>query len=168
MSVACSGCRFGTIPKRHSFFVKTLDICSNCAYNIDTVRTHGGGRLNIIISNTSPQPLYEQVEEQIKRAILSGELAPGEALPSIRYLARELRVSIITAKRAYDDLERDGFVQTTQGKGTFVSLANLDRLREVAMSQIEEKLAEAVGAAKAIGLGLEEFQQIIEELYREA
>ena len=78
------------------------------------------------------------------------------------------RVSIITAKRAYDDLERDGFVQTTQGKGTFVSLANLDRLREVAMSQIEEKLAEAVGAAKAIGLGLEEFQQIIEELYREA
>ncbi len=100
--------------------------------------------------------------------ILSGELAPGEALPSIRYLARELRVSIITAKRAYDDLERDGFVQTTQGKGTFVSLANLDRLREVAMSQIEEKLAEAVGAAKAIGLGLEEFQQIIEELYREA
>ena len=136
--------------------------------------------MNIIISNTSPQPLYEQVEEQIKRAILSGELAPGEALPSIRYLARELRVSIITAikkrvkssiitaKRAYDDLERDGFVQTTQGKGTFVSLANLDRLREVAMSQIEEKLAEAVGAAKAIGLGLEEFQQIIEELYREA
>ena len=116
--------------------------------------------MNIIISNTSPQPLYEQVEEQIKRAILSGELAPGEALPSIR--------SIITAKRAYDDLERDGFVQTTQGKGTFVSLANLDRLREVAMSQIEEKLAEAVGAAKAIGLGLEEFQQIIEELYREA
>ena len=124
--------------------------------------------MNIIISNTTPQPLYEQVEEQIKRAILSGELAPGEALPSIRYLARELRVSIITAKRAYDDLERDGFVQTTQGKGTFVSLANLDRLREVAMSQIEEKLAEAVGAAKAIGLGLEEFQQIIEELYREA
>ncbi len=124
--------------------------------------------MNIIISNTSPQPLYEQVEEQIKRAILSGELAPGEALPSIRYLARELRVSIITAKRAYDDLERDGFVQTTQGKGTFVSLANLDRLREVAMSQIEEKLAEAGGAAKATGAGLEEVQQIIEELYREA
>ena len=64
--------------------------------------------MNIIISNTSPQPLYEQVEEQIKRAILSGELAPGEALPSIRYLARELRVSIITAKRAYDDLEQIG------------------------------------------------------------
>ncbi len=124
--------------------------------------------MNIIISNASPQPLYEQIEEQIKRAILSGELTPGEALPSIRYLARELRVSVITAKRAYDDLERDGFVQTTQGKGTFVSLANLDRLREVAMSQIEEKLAEAIGAAKSIGLGLEEFQQIIEELYREA
>lgn len=124
--------------------------------------------MNIIISNASPQPLYEQIEEQIKRAILSGELTPGKALPSIRYLARELRVSIITAKRAYDDLERDGFVQTTQGKGTFVSLANLDRLREVAMSQIEEKLAEAVGAAKSIGLGMEEFQQIIEELYREA
>jgi GntR family transcriptional regulator len=123
--------------------------------------------LNIIISNASARPLYEQIEEQIKNEILAGNLTQGEPLPSIRYLARELKVSIITTKRAYDDLEADGFLTTTPGKGTFVSLANLDRLREVAMSQIEAKLSEAVDAAKSIGLRLEELQEITETLFRE-
>ena len=86
--------------------------------------------MNIIISNASARPLYEQIEEQIKNEILAGNLTQGEPLPSIRYLARELKVSIITTKRAYDDLEADGFLTTTPGKGTFVSLANLDRLRD--------------------------------------
>ena len=153
-----------------SFFIWkqfTIDNRSNCIYNIDTVRT-GGGTLNILISSSSPRPLYEQIEEQIKNEILAGTLRQGEALPSIRYLARELKVSIITAKRAYDDLEADGFLTTTPGKGTFVSLANLDRLREVAMSQIEQKLLEAVDAAKAIGLTLEELSERIAVLYKEA
>ena len=123
--------------------------------------------MNIIISNASARPLYEQIEEQIKNEILAGNLKQGEPLPSIRYLARELKVSIITTKRAYDDLEADGFLTTTPGKGTFVSLANLDRLREVAMSQIEAKLSEAVDAAKSIGLRLEELQEITETLIRE-
>lgn len=123
--------------------------------------------MNIIISNASARPLYEQIEEQIKNEILAGNLKQGEPLPSIRYLARELKVSIITTKRAYDDLEADGFLTTTPGKGTFVSLANLDRLREVAMSQIEAKLSEAVDAAKSIGLRLEELQEITETLFRE-
>ena len=123
--------------------------------------------MNIIISNASARPLYEQIEEQIKNEILAGNLTQGEPLPSIRYLARELKVSIITTKRAYDDLEADGFLTTTPGKGTFVSLANLDRLREVAMSQIEAKLSEAVDAAKSIGLRLEELQEITETLCRE-
>ncbi|MGI5966209.1 MULTISPECIES: GntR family transcriptional regulator [Anaerotruncus] len=123
--------------------------------------------MNIIISNASARPLYEQIEEQIKNEILAGNLTQGEPLPSIRYLARELKVSIITTKRAYDDLEADGFLTTTPGKGTFVSLANLDRLREVAMSQIEAKLSEAVDAAKSIGLRLEELQEITETLFRE-
>lgn len=124
--------------------------------------------MTILISNSSPRPLYEQIEEQIKNQILSGELRQGEALPSIRFLARELKVSIITTKRAYDDLEADGFLETTQGKGTFVSLANLDRLREVAMSQIEEKLSEAVDAAKSIGLTCEKLEAILQALYEEA
>ena len=123
--------------------------------------------MNIIISNASARPLYEQIEEQIKNEILAGNLTQGEPLPSIRYLARELKVSIITTKRAYDDLEADGFLTTTPGKGTFVSLANLDRLREVAMSQIEAKLSEAVDAAKSIGLRLEELQEITDTLFRE-
>ena len=123
--------------------------------------------MNIIISNASARPLYEQIEEQIKNEILAGNLTQGEPLPSIRYLARELKVSIITTKRAYDDLEADGFLTPTPGKGTFVSLANLDRLREVAMSQIEAKLSEAVDAAKSIGLRLEELQEITETLFRE-
>ena len=123
--------------------------------------------MNIIISNASARPLYEQIEEQIKNEILAGNLTQGEPLPSIRYLAQELKVSIITTKRAYDDLEADGFLTTTPGKGTFVSLANLDRLREVAMSQIEAKLSEAVDAAKSIGLRLEELQEITETLFRE-
>lgn len=123
--------------------------------------------MNLIIKNTSSQPLYAQIEEQIKNAILSGELKQGEALPSIRFLAKELKVSIITAKRAYDDLEADGFLETIQGKGTFVSLARLDILREVAMSQIEQKLLQAVDAAKAIDMTQAEFIRIVETLYNE-
>ncbi len=123
--------------------------------------------MNIILSNNSPSPLYEQIKSQIKNGILSGELPQGEALPSIRYLARELRVSVITAKRAYDDLEAEGFLQTTPGKGTYVSLANRERLREVALSQIEEKLAGAVDTAKSIGIPVEEFCEIVRTLYEE-
>lgn len=88
-------------------------------------------------------------------------------MPSIRYLARELKVSIITTKRAYEELEADGFLQTTPGKGTFVSFSNLDRLREVAMSGIEQKLSEAIDAAKAIGLSLADFRRITETMYEE-
>ena len=123
--------------------------------------------MNILIANASPQPLYEQIEEQVRNQILSGSLRQGDPMPSIRHLARELKVSVITAKRAYDDLEAEGFLTTTPGKGTFVSLANLERLRQVAMSQIEGKLAEAVDAARAIGLGLAELQQLTELLYKE-
>lgn len=88
-------------------------------------------------------------------------------MPSIRHLACELKVSVITTKRAYDDLEAEGFLSTTPGKGTFVSLANRDRLREVALSQIEQRLSEAVDAARAIGLTADELWEIIKTLYEE-
>ena len=156
--------------KRPANFDLPVDKCFNCIYNISTDKHYaggGGGTLNIIISNSSPRPLYEQIEEQIKNEILAGNLGQGDPLPSIRYLARELKVSVITTKRAYEDLERDGFLQTTPGRGTFVSTANTERLRQVAMSQIEGKLSEVVDAAKSIGLGLEELGEIISTLYRE-
>ena len=94
-------------------------------------------------------------------------LKPGEPLPSIRTLAKELKVSIITTKRAYEELEKEGFIKTVVGKGTFVAEANNERLREVAMYEIENKLEETIISAKAIGLTLEETIDIVKSLYEE-
>ena len=80
--------------------------------------------MNIVISNSSDKPIYEQIAQQIKKMIISGELSPGDALPSMRFLAKELRISVITTKRAYSDLERDGFIETVTGKGSFVANQN--------------------------------------------
>ena len=135
--------------------------------NIYTQYTLGGDKLNIIISNSSQVPLYEQIESQIKNQIVNMILKPGEPLPSIRTLAKELKVSIITTKRAYEELEKEGFIKTVVGKGTFVAEANNERLREVAMYEIENKLEEAIISAKAIGLTLEETLNIIKSLYEE-
>lgn len=121
--------------------------------------------MQILIDSSSQQPLYEQIMKQIQNEVIKGSLLPGEALPSIRYLARELKVSIITAKRAYEELEADGFIQTIPGKGSFVSGASPERLRQVAVSQVEEKLAQAVDTARAAGISLEEFQEIVEAIY---
>jgi transcriptional regulator len=123
--------------------------------------------VNIIISNSSQVPLYEQIESQIKNQIVNMMLKPGEPLPSIRTLAKELKVSIITTKRAYEELEKEGFIKTVVGKGTFVAEANNERLREVAMYEIENKLEEAIISAKAIGLTLEETLDIIRSLFEE-
>ena len=123
--------------------------------------------MNIIISNSSQAPLYEQIESQIKNQIVNMMLKPGEPLPSIRTLAKELKVSIITTKRAYEELEKEGFIKTVVGKGTFVAEANNERLREVAMYEIENKLEEAIISAKAIGLTLEETLDIIRSLFEE-
>ncbi|MBS5948767.1 MAG: GntR family transcriptional regulator [Clostridium sp.] len=123
--------------------------------------------MNIIISNSSQVPLYEQIESQIKNQIVNMVLKPGEPLPSIRTLAKELKVSIITTKRAYEELEKEGFIKTVVGKGTFVAEANNERLREVAMYEIENKLEEAIISAKAIGLTLEETIDIVKSLYEE-
>lgn len=123
--------------------------------------------MNIIISNSSQVPLYEQIERQIKNQIVNMSLKPGEILPSIRTLAKELKVSIITTKRAYEELEKEGFIKTVVGKGTFVSQANNERLREVAMYEIENKLEEVIISSKAIGLTLEETLDIVKSLYEE-
>jgi GntR family transcriptional regulator len=124
-------------------------------------------KMDIIIVNDTAVPLYEQIVGQIKNLILNGKLKQGEMLPSIRGMAKELKVSIITVKRAYEDLEQEGFVATTPGKGTYVSLNNMERLREIQLSQIEDKLEEVVHAAKSIGMTLEQMSERLKMMYEE-
>jgi GntR family transcriptional regulator len=112
--------------------------------------------VKIIIANSSPDPIYEQISRQIKGQIISGELAEGAPLPSIRRLAQDLQISVITTKRAYDELEREGFLNTVGGKGTYVAVQNQELLREKKMKIVEEKLAQAVDEAKIMGIGLDE------------
>ena len=135
--------------------------------DIYTLYTIGGERLDIVISNSSQVPLYEQIESQIKNQIINLTLKPGEALPSIRTLAKELKVSIITTKRSYEELEKEGFIKTVVGKGTFVAESNNERLKEVVMFEIENKLEESIVSAKAIGLTLDEALEIFKSLYEE-
>ncbi|WP_434311726.1 GntR family transcriptional regulator [Hominifimenecus sp. rT4P-3] len=123
--------------------------------------------MNIVISNSSGKPIYEQIAEQIKAMILNGELEPGAGVPSIRLLAKELRISVITTKRAYEELERDGFLVTVPGKGSFVAEKNLDFVREERLRQVEEYLQKAVACGKAIGLSQEEFWEILHVLLEE-
>jgi len=123
--------------------------------------------LDIIISNSSGKPLYEQIIGQIKKMIISGELKPGEMLPSMRYLAKELRISVITTKRAYEELEREGFITTVQGKGSFVSEHNMELIREQQLRLVEQYLEQAVAAAKQAGISQEEMVTIVEVYYQE-
>ena len=108
--------------------------------------------MNIIISNASDKPIYEQITSQIKRMIISGELPEGTALPSMRLLAKELRISVITTKRAYTDLEHDGFIETVPGKGSFVAGSNLESIKKGQMRLWEEHLQKAVGNANQNGI----------------
>ncbi|HBT48570.1 MAG: Transcriptional regulator, GntR family [Caldanaerobacter subterraneus] len=123
--------------------------------------------MDIIISNSSEEPIYEQIVRQIKEAILKGELEEGELLPSIRNLAKELQISVITTKRAYDELEKEGFITTIPGKGTYVAAQNKELMREKRLKIVEEKLVEAIIAAKAVNLSLEEIKEMLEILYKE-
>lgn len=120
--------------------------------------------MEIIISNPSDKPIYEQISSQIKSAILSGELATGQALPSIRSLANDLHVSVITTKRAYSDLEALGFIETRQGKGSFVAGGNIELLREEQLRQIESLLQGALNNAESAGVSLDELHDILNTL----
>ncbi len=111
-----------------------------------------GTLVEITISNSSDRPIYEQIATQVKDLILSGELAEGQQLPSIRALANSLRVSVITTKRAYADLEAQGFVETVQGKGSYVAGGNLELVREERLRAVEALMAQAVRDGRAVGL----------------
>ncbi len=121
--------------------------------------------MDIIISNSSNDPIYLQIVNQIKASIMSGELSPGDALPSMRNLAMQMRVSLITTKRAYEELERDGFIETYTGKGSFVKAQNAEFLKEENLRQIEKLLGEAVDKAKMSGVTPEELRDILDMLY---
>ena len=121
--------------------------------------------MKIIIRNSSPDPIYKQISDQLRGMIITGELKSGEALPSIRNLARDLRISVITTKRSYEDLEREGFLETVGGKGTFVAPQNREFLKEQKLKIIEAKLAEAVDEAKMLGLKKSELKEMLDALY---
>ena len=123
--------------------------------------------MELIIRNAGDVPIYEQITRQIKALILQGELKEGDTLPSMRLLARDLRISVITTKRAYEELERDGFITTVPGKGCFVAPQDPGLAKEDAMRRMEEKLAEAVTIGKVAGLTLAEMAEALEILYNE-
>ena len=123
--------------------------------------------MKIIISNSSQDPIYEQVSRQIKSQIISGDLAEGDPLPSIRKLAKELQISVITTKRAYEELEREGFIDTVGGKGCFVAMQNKELLKEKKMKTIEEKMSDMVLDAKKLGIRQKELREMLTILYND-
>lgn len=118
--------------------------------------------MDLIISNSSNRPIYEQITTQIKELILIGELQPGQKLPSIRALANGLRISAITTKRAYTDLEAQGFIETVQGKGSFVTGGNVELLREERRRQIEQRLMRLVDDARSADIGDDELREMMD------
>lgn len=117
--------------------------------------------MNIQINNSSDDPIYLQIKNQIKVQIISGDLKVGEQLPSIRFLAKELRISMLTAKRAYDELELDGFINSVQGKGNFVAAQNKELIREEYLKKIEEKLQEIVELSEIARITNDELLQML-------
>ena len=123
--------------------------------------------MKILISNSSDDPIYEQISRQIKKQIISGDLKEGEALPSIRNLAKDLQISVITTKKAYEILIEEGFLDSITGKGTFVASQNQELLREKKMKVVEEKLTEAVENAKLLGVSQNEVYEMLKLLFEE-
>ena len=123
--------------------------------------------MDIIIRNSGGVPIYDQITRQMKGLILRGELKEGEALPSMRLLAKELRISVITTKRAYEELEREGFLTTVPGKGCFVAPRNLELMREEHRKKVEEALTKAIEQAKAASIDLPELVEMLTLLYEE-
>ena len=123
--------------------------------------------MELIIRNNTNQPIYEQICSQIKTQLIAGKLAPGDALPSIRALAKDLKISVITTKRAYDELEAQGFLYTVAGKGCFVAEKNLDLVREQRLKELESHLAAAAELAKGCGVSREELHEMLRILQEE-
>lgn len=126
-----------------------------------------GDAMNIVISNTSDDPIYVQIKNQIKEQILLGELKEKTALPSIRRLAKELQISVITTKKAYEELEKEGFIETFPSKGSFVASQNPELLKEKQLKVIEEQLVKVIEDSKSFNIELDEIIQMLTLLYEE-
>ena len=132
------------------------------------IRTiQGGDPIDILISNSSGKPIYEQICQQIKTQIMDGTLTAGEALPSMRVLAKELHLSVITVQRAYEDLTRDGFIETVSGKGSFVAAQNQEFIREERLREAEGLLQRAAELGRSHGIPLEKLTGILTLFYEE-
>jgi len=123
--------------------------------------------LKIVISNTSENPIYQQIKDQIKDAILREELVEGDALPSIRSFANDLKVSVLTIRRVYDELEKEGFITSQVGIGTFVSTSNIELLRESKRRLVEKKMLDMIQTAKSLNISKEELNAMMDILYEE-
>ncbi|MYL71813.1 GntR family transcriptional regulator [Halobacillus litoralis] len=123
--------------------------------------------MQIIISNRSKEPIYEQITNQIKSSILAGDLHEGMALPSIRQLAKDLQISVITTKRAYEELEKAGFTYSIVGKGSFVAEQNLEVIKERKFKAVEDQLSAVIANSRELGLTLDDLQQLLTTLYEE-
>ena len=123
--------------------------------------------MDIIISNASDKPIYEQIASQIKSMIMSGELKQGDPLPSMRVLAKELRISVITTKRAYEELERAGFIDSVEGRGSFVKQCDIRLVREHNLREVEGYISSACDVARSGGIGLDELLEMVKLIYNE-
>ena len=123
--------------------------------------------MEIIISSNTSKPIYEQITSQIKAKIMSGELAAGQPIPSMRALAKAIHVSVITVQKAYEDLQRDGFIETTVGRGSFVSALNKDFMQEEQQRKAEEHLQAAADIGRANGISLEKLLELLTLFYQE-
>lgn len=123
--------------------------------------------MNIIISNSSGLPIFEQIENAIKEAIFSNELSEGEMLPSVRSLANELKISFLTVKRAYDELEKSGFIKTIQGKGSFVTPKNLDLIKEEKLKEIQNHIEKIYEISKISNISEEEVSTLFKMIFEE-
>ena len=123
--------------------------------------------MEIIISNSSDKPIYEQISSQIKNKIMNGTLETGEMLPSMRALAKDLHISVITVQRAYEDLTRDGFIETVSGKGSFVASQNMEFIQEEQLRKAEELLQQVVDIGRSHGISYEQMANILKVLYEE-
>ena len=143
-------------------------MCYKCIVCLYKHHTEGAiEKMKVIISNTSDQPLYQQIKEQMKEAIFSGELRDGDPVPSIRNFANDLKVSVLTIRRVYEELENEGFLSRQVGIGTFISTGNLELLRESKRRVVEQKMADMIKDAKALGIPQEELQEMMDILYGE-
>jgi len=142
-------------------------VCMMCIKHINSCKQREGVSMKIIIANVSDQPLYQQIKEQIKDAIFRNELKEGEILPSIRALANDLRVSVLTTRRVYDELQLEGFIITKAGKGSFVASENLELLQESKRHMVEVKLSDVWKTARTLKISKSELYSMMDLLFEE-